>query len=271
MNRWVPLVNAAAWILAVGVASLGLPLQFYNSVGYMCAVGAAPVGCRGETCTRGGEAHYFLFATWGLTWFLSAGIFYHYFAIIRHVRSIEVRASKFTASQAMFRYSTDSVLDAPMAEAQSEEVDRSKSNSVASQAMLLASYLFLVIILETSLVLSLFFTGHQTSMSPALMGLDITVKALSSLQGFVYFLIYARSRFDMKTPEGRIVRGALFGLGGQVSTCSTAIVRSLQCTRRQEEESACDKSSAVTLDTRNMAGESFISTVSGKSSPSTVL
>lgn len=207
--RIEPWLQGSVWTFALAAAIFPIPLGLYNNVWQICWFNAYPYGCQesyqyGEensTCTRGDNAGLYAmvftaFPAWAC---IIAGIVIMVLMYLS-VRSVEQRVSRYAGS-----VDSGSALRNSMSieDRRCHQVNRQRSRAVAVQAMLYVLAFLLTYSLDA--VNSILFYASETYVQ----ALDLFAYILFPLQGFFNFIIFCRTRRDMKTPEGRFLRRLL--------------------------------------------------------------
>lgn len=227
LARLEPWIQTIVWATALGSAIFPIPLGLYNPGYRICWISSYPLGCEDtDSCTRGKKAweiafYMVIFPVWPCIAAALVIVVLIYFAVRRN----ENRMAKYMGSRGQPKSSSQegshsspprprrsSQFRASHGSMSSIIVNRDKSGSVAKQAVLFISAFFLTFSLD--FVSYVLYTFCHEQYFPAL---DFVAYLLFPLQGFFNFLIFARPRREMKTPEGRFLRRLLCCCGSSQS------------------------------------------------------
>jgi len=219
-------IHAAIWTCAAALAIFPIPLNSYNNGINLCWIESYPYGCKDSAtygdeadCTRGDNAWIYaltlsLFPNWACM-ILSAIIL---LLIYLSVRDIETHIARYAGSIRSTNFSRRAAAgEAPsrtpacsttvlgstpaLEDPELHIIRRERSHAVAKQAMWYTGAFLLTFSLDA--VNSVFLYADDTYIP----GLDLFAYMLFPLQGFFNFIVFSRTRRDMRTPEGRWLRG----------------------------------------------------------------
>ncbi|CAB9505950.1 expressed unknown protein [Seminavis robusta] len=208
IERWV---LPSIWIVALGWAIYPIPLDLYNFGLEVCFLESVPEICSGDECIRGSDTTFHQLALALLpilSMCLSVGIM---IAIYVKVRYVENMSKKYATSihnpSSGHHMSARSSIDSHTQHsnhAQSERhsaVNRQKSLAVARQGMfyILAFLLTYFFPLVAAVRYAIFGTWNDVFD-------DFAYGIFVPSAGTLNFLVFARLRSPMKTPEGRVLR-----------------------------------------------------------------
>ena len=197
-------------VLLISLIASVIPLflKYYNGSWYVCWIEPSPYYCEGEDCERGGGdgASWYGLGTTVFNWcclFLSIALMGVIFHKVWITENLSKKYATSAATAAPDKTSSSNTTNTnQQQQTTTVAINRAKSKAVATQALFYTLAFFLTYFLDFVAITWSFKDPWNFNY-----WLDVFAYTVAfPMQGFFNFLVFARNRGEMKTPEGRLLR-----------------------------------------------------------------